>query len=341
MKYLIFGAGAIGTYIGGSLALHGRRVTFYARPATAQSLRANGIHLTRAHGSRDEVRMHTVTDSLSEALATQPDVIVFALKSNDTTPALTELRATTATPPPLLCLQNGVDNETAIAHTFGSGSVIAGTVTTAVSKSQPGTITVERMRGVGIGLTHFASQPLVDDFNACDLNARGYRSAEAMKWSKLLINLVGNATSAILDMTVAEIYQQTALFKVEMGMLRECLAVMRATGISVVDLPRTPVRALALAARLPAALARPLLVRGVASGRGNKRPSFHIDLHTTRKPTEVRWLHGAVAQHGAECGVATPINRTLTETLEALATGQRSVEEFRRRPEALLRLIKL
>ncbi|MGQ0603392.1 MAG: ketopantoate reductase family protein, partial [Anaerolineales bacterium] len=195
-------------------------------------------------------------------------------------------------------------------------------------------------RGVGVALGHPLSTPLVTAFDRAQLNARGYASASAMKWSKLLANLIGNATSAILDMPVAGIYRHAQLFKLEMAMLRECLAVMRAKRIDVVDLPGTPVRALAWGTRLPATLARPLIRRAVASGRGGKMPSFHIDLHSGRGRTEVGWLHGAVVRHGAACGVATPVNRALTETLEALSDGQRPLTEFRQRPEALLRLIK-
>jgi Ketopantoate reductase PanE/ApbA C terminal. len=79
-------------------------------------------------------------------------------------------------------------------------------------------------------------------------------------------------------------------------MLRECLAVMKAQGIDVVDLPKTPVRALAFATRLPLWLSKPLLGRAAGSGRGGKMPSFHIDLHSGRGKSEVDYLHGAVVR---------------------------------------------
>ncbi len=85
--------------------------------------------------------------------------------------------------------------------------------------------------------------------------------------------------------------------------------------------------------------AQPLLKRGAGAGRGRKMPSFHIDLHSGKGETEVRWLHGAVARYGAKCGVPAPVNQRLTDTLEALSRGARRQEDFRRQPEALLRLI--
>jgi 2-dehydropantoate 2-reductase len=69
-------------------------------------------------------------------------------------------------------------------------------------------------------------------------------------------------------------------------------------------------------------------------------PSFHIDLHSGRGQTEVRWLNGAVVRHGEQLGLPTPVNRLLTETLEGLSAGQLSNDDFRHNPEKLWRLIK-
>jgi 2-dehydropantoate 2-reductase len=338
MRVLILGAGAIGGYLGVSLAQAGHTVTYLARPATAAHLRAHGLRLTQ--GDRQSViAQPNIVESATSAFSEPHDVLVFALKSFDTASALTELRATTDSPPPILCLQNGVDNESEIARVFGAERVIAGTVTTAVGKRGLADFVVERQRGVGVALGQPLSERLLAALNEAGLNARGYRSEKALKWSKLLTNLVGNATSAILDLTVAEVFADARLFALEQAQLRECLRVMQALNADVVDLPGTPVRALALGAQLPAWLARPLLRRGLASARGSKMPSLHIDLHGGRQ-TEVRWLHGAVAHHGAACGVATPVNRGLAETVDALTAGRLKPEDFQHRPDALLRLIK-
>jgi len=105
-------------------------------------------------------------------------------------------------------------------------------------------------------------------------------------------------------------------------------------------LPKTPVRALAFAAeRLPLPMAQLVLKRAVASGRGGKMPSFHIDLHGGRGQTEVRWLNGAVARYGELQGVPTPVNRALTEILEGLSAGRLNPEDFRRKPATILQLI--
>lgn len=102
-----------------------------------------------------------------------------------------------------------------------------------------------------------------------------------------------------------------------------------------------PVRALALAAeRLPCFIAQPALTKALGSGRGDKMPSFHIDLHSGRGRSEVEYLNGAVVRHGAQVGVLTPVNEALTRTLTALTEGSDDLERFRRNPEALLALLR-
>jgi len=152
----------------------------------------------------------------------------------------------------------------------------------------------------------------------------------------MLTNLIANPASAILDMTAGEILANKDLYKLEIDMLKECLAVMKAQGLEVVDLPDTPVRALAFATGLPLWLSKALLGRAAGAGRGAKMPSFHIDLHSGRGKSEVEYLHGAVVRAGQKFNVPTPVNKVLTETLLALTNGEVSLEEFAHQPEKLL-----
>lgn len=51
-----------------------------------------------------------------------------------------------------------------------------------------------------------------------------------MKWTKVLMNLLGNAASAILDESPRTIFTEAKLVDLEIDALRETLAVMRGTG---------------------------------------------------------------------------------------------------------------
>ncbi len=339
LSLLVFGAGAIGTYIGGSLALQGHRVLFLERPAVAARLREEGMRLGLAQGLRTVAELR-VRDSLESALQEGPfDAALFALKSFDTPAFVKQVAPYAESLPPLVCLSNGVENEHMLAEALGQDRVIPATVTTAVARHGIGHISVERLRGLGIAAGHPLSRRLARACTQAGLHARLYPHAEGMKWSKMLTNLLANAASAILDMTPAEIFANPGLSALEVRQLREALAVMRARRIPVVDLPGTPVRLLALGVRLPAALSRPLLQRAVGKGRGGKMPSFHIDLHSGRGKSEVQYLNGAVARFGAQHGIPTPVNRALTDILLALTRGDLPLDAYARKPEKLLAAI--
>ena len=344
LKILSFGAGAIGTYIGGSLTLAGHEVIFVERPEITEALSARGLRLDLSLDKRRDTSALDLipasdlifADSLKKALNYGPfDVALFALKSYDTESALEGIAPFAEKMPPILCLQNGVDNEPAIAKILGSENVIAGTVTSAIGRRDAGDIVLEKLRGIGIAEEHPLAERLVNAMNATFLNAKLYEHAADMKWSKMLTNLVGNATSAILDMSPAEIFSRNDLYTFEMRMLRETLAVMDAQDISVVNLPGTPVKALALAAKGPLWL-RPLAAKKLGGGRGGKMPSFHIDLHSGRGRSEVGYLNGAVVRAGKQSQVPTPINQLLNETLLEMTCGEISVESYAKKPGKLL-----
>jgi len=345
---LIFGAGAIGTYVGGSLALAGYPVVFIEQPSVAEELRARGLRLDLTIDKRRRGRGILTVDPASftcvfspeQALEYGPfDAAVFAMKSFDTAAALEAIGSCADRMPPVLCLQNGVDNEPAIAAVLGNERVIAGTVTCSIGRRAAGDIVLEKARGIGVAAGNPLSEQLKAVLDVGELNAHLYPRAADMKWSKVLMNLPGSATSAIVDMTIAEVFAHPGLYELERRLSQEALAVMAAQGIHPVDLPMTPVRALALANRLPAFVARPLLKKAVGGGRGGKMPSFHIDLHAGRKKSEVEYLHGAVVRYGERFGVPTPVNRILVETLLALIRGEFQIAEFSRHPEKLIRRV--
>lgn len=336
LRILVFGAGAIGTYMGGSLAMNGHPVTFLERPEVAAQLKERGMRLL-IHDQEKVLPNPGIASSLAEAFSQGPyDAAIFALKSNDTTLALKDIASYVEQMPPVLCLQNGVENEVALSGVLGPQKVIAGSVISSIGRRNAGDIVLEKERGMGIADTHPLSFRLVQAFNNAGIEARLYPRAADMKWSKMLTNLLGNATSAILDMSPAEIFSRSDLCRIELIQIRETLAIMAAQDIHVVDLPHTPVRLLSLSRFLPAELAQPILLKAAGNGRGGKMPSFHIDLHNGKKTSEVEYLNGAVVRFGEKFGVPTPVTSFLTDTLLAMVAGNIRIEEYSRQPEKLL-----
>jgi 2-dehydropantoate 2-reductase len=340
LRFLCFGAGAIGTYLGGSLALAGHSVVFFERPEPARLLREKGLTIWQGEKAT-RVPSPQVVDHIDDVLTHGPyDVAILAVKAYDTLALAESLHPYRVALPPVICFQNGVENEAVIAEHLGSDKVISGTITTAIGRRGPGEIVVERLRGIGIANEHILAPTLVAVMDHAGLRARMYDQAAAMKWSKMLTNLLGNASSAILDMPPSQIFAHPGLFRMEMLMLREAIRVMQAQDIPVIDLPETPVRALAWSVNhLPLFLNRLLLGRVLAGGRGDKMPSFHIDFHAGRGKSEVDYLNGAVVRFGRRLGILTPVNSLLTDTLLALTAGKISPDRFAHKPDQLLKLL--
>lgn len=325
MKILLVGAGAIGTWIGMNLLRAGHAVTFVGRAAFVDAVRSRGLSVTLPDSAawRCEPTSLRACASVAEAMsgADEFDATLLCVKTYALDAALDELLPFAARSGQIVTFQNGVGSEECAAERFGRRRVTAATLTSPVSSVAPGEIALDRFGG-GVGVAdmdaacEFAARAL-REWGTEQMPVTAFSDYRAMKWSKMLLNIVGNATSALFDMDVAEVYADRRLFALEMSMVRECLAVMRSQGIAVVNLPGYSARAFAWAASLlPDALARPLLAQRVARGRGGKRPSFYYDVANRTGRTEAGALNGRIAEAGERCGVATPVNRWLAEEMQ-------------------------
>ena len=87
MRHIIIGTGAVGGVIGGLLASAGKDVVLVARGRQLEALRTDGLEVTTAAGT---VRVHPPTAAGPQDVHLQPDdVLVLAVKSQDTAAALT------------------------------------------------------------------------------------------------------------------------------------------------------------------------------------------------------------------------------------------------------------
>jgi 2-dehydropantoate 2-reductase len=340
MKILVFGTGAVGSYLGGRLAHAGQEVTLVARLATAEAIKSNGLAVTE-NGQRILTHPHVVA-SLRQAFLEDAsyDLALLAMKSYDVEMALNEMVAFCPSPPPLVTLQNGIGIEEKFAEQFGAGRVTAASLTTPISLDSSHSVVVERSdRGLALAPVEKRQRigGLVQLFQQAAVPTVPCKDYRSMKWSKALLNLVGNATAAILNRHPGLVYGTPLTFNLEMRMLQEALAVMRKLRLKVVDLPGSPASRLAFAVKwLPAFVGRPLLTRIVTAGRGNKMPSFHQDLAAGKEKNEVLYHNGAIAQFGRAEGVSTPVNAALSDILLKLARKELDWREFDGSPKRLL-----
>ncbi len=198
MRHIIFGAGAIGGAIGGRRAGSGADVALIARGKNGRALRERGLVLTTPDGSA--THRLPVVGSPAELEFRDGDIVYLTMKSQDTQAALRALADVAPDTLPVVCAQNGVENERAALRSFSNvhamcvmlpathlepGVVVANgapmTGILDIGRYPAGTDASDEAISHALRAAHFASDP-VDD-------------AMRRKYGKLLINLA-NALEA-------------------------------------------------------------------------------------------------------------------------------------------------
>jgi 2-dehydropantoate 2-reductase len=352
VNILILGAGAIGCLVGGKLAQSGHAVTLVGRERLVTAIQARGLQMRMGetteiiHNLRPVDSIHAAFWHAAEEKISY-DLAILTVKSYDTVAILTEIasaiEANRQPLPAILSLQNGVGNEEAIAARFGADKVIAGTITAPVEVPEAGVIHVAKPKFV-VGLARwegFGDESLFGrvetSLNESGIRVTRYADARSMKWTKLLMNMIGNATSAILGQPPGVTFADQGVADLEIDALREALAVMRAAGIHPVDVEKYPLGRLAPLIRYaPKPILRPALRRIVGGARGGKMPSLYLDLEKGKRANEVDWLNGAVVRLGQAEGVETPVNQWLNQTVQHLAHHPQERSQWHGNPAKLM-----
>jgi 2-dehydropantoate 2-reductase len=338
MTDLVVGGGAVGTLIAWALATGGRDVAIVRR-AKADGPSQAEVALVDPAGERRTTRVTEV--ARPEDLPAAPELIVFAVKMFDLEAAAVSCAGWPSATG--LTVSNGVGAEEIVSDVRPGAGLIAGSVTASVELVGEGTVSRLNRGGIGLAPVNGDVSRLIEEllsaFAAAGLRTGRVDEAAAMKWSKLLANLVGNATSAIVDRPPAELYGDPGIFRIERRQLLEALAVMRRLGLSPVALPGADARLLAMGIRLPPVLVRPILRRVVARARGGKDPSLRLHATSGSGPSEVDWLNGAVADAAERLGGAAPLNRRLTTLLHEVLDDPARREWFSGRPDRLVEAV--
>ena len=308
MNVYIVGAGAVGTFLGEELRRIGNAVTY--APSDGAGIEPLDV-----------------------------DLAIVAVKSFHTDAAIATLRRAIRNPAStaIMTPQNGVGNEEKLAAAFGAENVIAGALTIPVDRDKDGKGVAARGGGlvfapVGVASAH---NWLLAAFGATGIPVSAAVDYRALKWSKLTLNIIANASCAILNVLPERLVHLPDVFALEIRAIREVRAVMKALAIVPLDLPRYPVRALQSVATLPAPVARLILASRVAGARGRKPPSLLLDLRAAKNRTEVDVLNGAVAAAARAAGVSAPVNTVLARVVSDIANMPQLWAKYRERPDAL------
>jgi 2-dehydropantoate 2-reductase len=338
VRCLVVGAGAVGQFLAARLRLAGHEAVLLARPNVLDVINARGVTL-RAGEQEWPVGVRAAAEPSDPLLAEPFELVIVAVKAYATDEAARSIAAITAcSESSILTVQNGIGNEEALAAVFGFDRIVAGALTVPVDRLDETTVAAPPIGGLTIAPA--GAQPnnwLLAAFERSGLPARAASDWRALKWSKLLINLVANAVCAALDMTPKEVYANRDAYALERHCLREAVAVMEASHFAAIPLVRFPVPQFAWAIRaLPSGLLHLILAGRASKARGAKLPSLLIDARAGRQQTEVRWLNGAVADRASACGVAAPANAAVTRVVAGFANGSVDRASYRGRPEKVL-----
>jgi len=252
VKITIVGAGAIGAFVGLRLALAGQDVTFIARGANLEALRARGVRLVSADGSEEVAPNVRATDNYADAGA--QDMVILAVKAHQVEAVASQVPKLFGADTVLVTMQNGipywyffqhggelagtrvkcVDPTGLISRNMPEQRVIGCVVYPAAELISPGVVKhVEGNRfpvGEPDGSTSERVTRVSECFESSGLKAPVLADIRSEIWLKLWGNMTFNPISALSRATLAGICQYPPSRALAVAMMTEAQAVANKLG---------------------------------------------------------------------------------------------------------------
>ena len=308
---VVAGAGSIGGYAGGCLALAGRRVTLLARPRIAEAIAANGLAVTDLDGTARTIARDALSVTDDPTALADAAVILVTVKSGQTA-EMAELIATYGRPGAVVVsLQNGVDNVAVLGQRLGPEfTVVAGMVPfNVVQGTGDGRLSFDRTTS-GTTLVGDSVEGLAAMLNVDGFPVNSSSDMHAVQWGKLVINL-NNGINALSGLTLVEQLSSRRWRRVLADQIAEAMKVLRKAGIQPARFGPLPPAVIPFVLRLPDALFR-LVARRMLTVDPKARLSMWKDLEQ-RRSTEIDYLQGAIIRLAARSGGAAPLSHHIAE----------------------------
>ncbi len=338
-KIAIVGAGALGGYVGGSLAHLGHDITLIDPwPENVETIRARGLELDGVTPEEKFTARPARTLHLTEvqSLAKTPvDIAFVAMKSYDTAWATALIAPYLAADGFVVSLQNCLNEET-IAGIVGWGRTV-GVVASIISVDMYEAGRVRRTVAKGgdkhtvfrVGEPHGRITQRVEElaewFRGID-SAKVTTNLWGERWSKLVANGMGNGVSAATGLSSSDCARNDTLRRFQLQLAGEAIRVGQALGYPLEKIRGLDPERMALAAEgNAAALAEveaALAPKAGANPRADiQRPSMAQDIRKGRR-TEIDAMNGFIALKGATVGVKAPSHVKLTEIVTRVERGE-------------------
>ncbi len=307
MKIAILGSGAVGGYYGAKLARSGHDVTFVARGAHLEAIRARGLQI-RSPALGDFTVTAAADDDTSRIGPV--DIVLLAVKAYDNPTALPLIAPLLGPSTVILPLQNGVDTAGDVAALYGEQRVLGGVTYIATALAAPGVIEqTGTHRRIVFGEV-FGALPRITDrvraihdaLSAADIQSEAVGDGRVPIWEKFifLVSLAGFTGASRLP--IGPLWADEVVRAAFLDGCREIERLARAEGVPV---------AADVVDRIPK------YVEGIP---GTMRSSLLIDL-SQGKRIEVEQLQGAVVRRAERANVAVPIMTALYAVLKPWAYG--------------------
>ncbi|WP_068304177.1 2-dehydropantoate 2-reductase [Pararhodobacter sp. CCB-MM2] len=306
MRIAIFGAGAIGCYVGGRLAHAGADVVLIGRPRMGDAL-AQGLHLTDYRGA--DLHLPPLPFATGPEAVKDATLVLICVKSQDSAQAAAQL--STHLPPAaiLVSFQNGIGNAAALSQALGR-PVVPGMVGFNVAWMGGG-----HFHQGTQGDLHIEESPRLNEalFARAGLPLHVHDDMQPVMWGKLMLNL-NNAINALSGLPLKDQLGQRDY--------RRCLAAAQEEYLDLCRVADQPLARLSPlpAAWLPGVLRLPdrlfaLLARQMLAIDPKARSSMADDLTLGRKP-EIDAINGEVARLAKRLGRSAPVNQRLMALVE-------------------------
>ena len=301
MRYVIYGAGAVGGVIGGRLFQAGHDVVLIARGAHLDAIRRDGLRFESPSG--DETLAIAAAGQPSEVDFRDGDVVILAMKAQDTSDALDALRASAGDAIPVFCAQNGVANERMALRRFAN--VYGVMVMLPATHLEPGVVQANASNKTGIleigrypeGVDDLA-RAVAAEVTSADFSSNAVERVMRWKYAKLLGNLNNSVQAACGP--GSDIADITARLR------DEALACYQAAGIDCATADEMRAR-------------RSDTVRfDPSAGPQRQGGSSWQSLARGAGSIETDYLNGEIALLGRLHGVPTPANAAMQRIAERL-----------------------
>lgn len=304
MRIAVIGSGGVGGAFGAALAQAGADVTFVARGAHLEAMRANGL---RVASPRGDMHIHPCKATDNPAEIGVVDVVLFCVKLWDVESAGTAIKSLIGPNTAVIPLQNGIDAADRLIPILGSDAVMGGVAQVSAAIEQPGVIrqTGTFMKIVFGELDGRMSERGAAFHSMCQKAGFDVALTDAIQtalWEKFVTVAVNSSVVALIRLPFGKLREDTdvmALFSASFG---EVISLGRALGVKL-----TP----DMQARME---------KATWNFPPTMKPSMAVDLLRGNR-LELPWLAGKVVALGKQLGVPTPVFSVMYAALKLYANG--------------------